>query len=163
MKELVTTGAVTLAKLDRGMPEKVVAYCEPLSAAIRIRPGRYADYRRAVSLAVAARADPSLPMAYFIQTSAERFCRTDAATRLARVALAAAEHRATHGDFPASLDELKPMFPDGVPLDPFTDAAFVYEKTATGVRIASAGRLADDRPIDEATLRERVLVWELKR
>jgi len=89
--------------------------------------------------------------------------RTDAAMRLARIALAAAEFRATHGDFPASLDELKPMFPDGVPLDPFTDVPFVYEKTGTGVRIASAGRLADEATIDEATLRDRCLVWELKR
>ena len=98
-----------------------------------------------------------------IRTLAPRLARTDGATRLARIALAAAEHRATHGDFPASLDELKPMFPDGVPLDPYTDAPFVYEKTAAGVRIASAGRLPEDAPLDDATLRERCLVWELKR
>ena len=48
-------------------------------------------------------------------------------------------------------------------LDPFTDAPFVYEKSATGVRITSAGRLADEEAIDEATLRERCLSWDLKR
>ena len=89
--------------------------------------------------------------------------QTDAATRLARIALAAAEHRAKHGDFPASLDELKPMFPDGLPLDPYTDAPFAYARTATGARIASLGRLAEETPLDDATLRERVLVWELTR
>lgn len=94
---------------------------------------------------------------------ADRLARTDAATRLARIALAAAEHRAAHGDFPASLDELRPAFPDGVPLDPYTDAPFVYEKTADGVRIAAAGRLAGDPAPSEGDLRERVLVWELKR
>jgi hypothetical protein len=88
---------------------------------------------------------------------------TDACCRLARVALAVAEHRAKHGDFPASLDELKPMFPDGVPLDPYTDAPFVYERTSAGARIASVGRLSEGKPLDDTTLRERCLVWELKR
>ena len=89
--------------------------------------------------------------------------RTEAALRLARVALAVAEHRARSGNFPASLDELKPMFADGVPLDPFTDSPFIYERTATGVRIASQGRLADETPLDEEALREKCLVWEFKR
>jgi hypothetical protein len=89
--------------------------------------------------------------------------RTESRCRLARVALAVAGHRAKHGAFPASLDALKSMFPDGVPLDPYTDAPFVYEKTATGVRIASLGRLGEDKPLDDATLRERCLVWELRR
>jgi hypothetical protein len=89
--------------------------------------------------------------------------RTEAVARLARVALAVAEFRATHADFPASLDDLKPMFPDGVPLDPFTEALFTYEKSASGVRIASAGRLAGEEAIDEATLRAQCLSWELKR
>jgi hypothetical protein len=94
---------------------------------------------------------------------AEMLARADAVTRLARIALAAAEHRATHGDFPASLTDLKWAFPDGVPLDPFTDAPFVYARTATGVRVSSAGRLAEEAPLDDATLRTRCLVWELKR
>jgi hypothetical protein len=89
----------------------------------------------------------------------ESFARTAAGARLARVALAVAAHR----DFPPSLDELRPMFPDGVPLDPFTDAPFIYEKTATGARVASLGRLSEDEPLADPTLRERCLVWELKR
>jgi hypothetical protein len=89
--------------------------------------------------------------------------RADAQRRLARVALAVAEHRAKRGEFPASLDELKPVFADGVPLDPFTDAPFVYEKTSTGVRVASAGRGKDDPPIEGTSPRMMGLVWELKR
>ena len=89
--------------------------------------------------------------------------RNEAAVRLARVALAAAGFRATHGDFPVSIDDLRPMFPDGVPLDPFAEAPFVYERTATGVRIASTGRLADADPVDQQRLRDQGLAWELKR
>jgi len=89
--------------------------------------------------------------------------RTDAVARLARVGMAVAEFRAQHGDFPSSLDELKPAFADGVPLDPFTDAPFVYEKTPTGVRVASAARGQDDPPIEGTTPRMMGLVWELKR
>lgn len=103
------------------------------------------------------------PLVIGLSSVVRKLWQCDAATRLARVALAVAEHRATHGDFPASLDELKPMFADGVPLDPFTDAQFAYERTAAGVRIASMGRLADEPALDDATLRERCLVWELKR
>jgi len=92
----------------------------------------------------------------WIATAAANLAAADAKSRLARIALAAAEHRAKRGDFPASLDELKWAFPDGVPLDPLVDASFVYEKTATGVRIASSAPPADvDRP--------ELFVWELKR
>ena len=111
---------------------------------------------RALSRASAAQV-PDVPTR-FAHSIAVESCR-----RLARVALAAAEHRATHGDFPASLDELAPMFPDGVPLDPFTDAPFVYERTATGVRIASQGRLDEEPAVDDAELRDRGMLWELKR
>jgi len=88
---------------------------------------------------------------------------TEACRDLTRIGIRTAEACVVHADFPASLDDLKPMFPDGVPLDPFTDAPFVYEKTATDVRIASVGRLPEDKPLDDATLRKRCLVWELKR
>jgi hypothetical protein len=89
--------------------------------------------------------------------------RTDAVARLARVGLAVVEHRGKHGDYPSSLDELKPAFPDGVPTDPFTDAPFVYEKTPTGARIATAGRAEGDPAVDATELRASGLVWELKR
>src|SRR5207247_290315 len=88
---------------------------------------------------------------------------SDARVRLARVALALGEFRATHGDFPSSLDDLRSAFPDGLPLDPFTDAPFVYERVPDGVRVASRGRLASEPAMifDEAAA--DVLGWELKR
>ncbi len=114
-------------------------------------------------VAAAPKGSAAASVGSWLPRFAATLAKTDAACRLARIALAASVFHTKHGDFPALLDELRPTFPDGVPLDPFTDAPFVYEKTATGVRIASAGRLSSDEPLDDAALRERCLVWELKR
>ena len=89
--------------------------------------------------------------------------RSDAAFRLAAAALAVAERHETTGAWPASLDEIRGEFPGGVPLDPYTDAPFVYEVMSDTVRIASIGRLPQDDPIDDATLRERGHLWEFRR
>jgi len=88
--------------------------------------------------------------------------QTDACCRLARIALAAAEFRAKTGDFPASLDELKTSLGGDAPLDPYTDAPFVYEKRDAGVVLSSRGRLPDDPPTDES-LDAKGLVWRLRR
>ncbi|MEM8883162.1 MAG: hypothetical protein AAGD14_03750 [Planctomycetota bacterium] len=58
--------------------------------------------------------------------------RTTTELRQARLFLALHVHKQQHSEFPASLDELAPLFPDGIPLDPFTDQPFVYER---GVKI----------------------------
>jgi hypothetical protein len=147
-----------LAQRGRLAPT-IVEQCEAMRAIAALRPSPPRDYLSRID-EIAARGGPA---AAALPYAARKLLRCDGATRLARVALAAAEYRATHGDFPASLDELRPMFGDGVALDPYTDAPFVYERTAAGVRIASAGRLADEATVDEATLRDRCLVWELKR
>jgi hypothetical protein len=114
-------------------------------------------------VAAAPKGSAAKSVASWLPRFAATLAKTDAACRLARIALAASEHRAKHGDFPASLDELKDAFPDGVPTDPFTDAPFVYEKTATGVRIASVGRLVEHPLPAGETLPDGDLVWELKR
>jgi hypothetical protein len=138
-------------------------WCEVAHDAAKWPTRPYAAYlRRARASVESARAKHEMAMV-LVPAFAERLGRAEAASRLARVALVVAEHRVKHGDFPASLDEMKAAFAGGVPLDPFTDAPFVFEKTATGVRIASVGRLPEDKPLDDATLRERCLVWELKR
>lgn len=94
---------------------------------------------------------------------ADGIVRCDAATRLARVALAVAEHRAVHGEFPRTLEELAPVFADGVPVDPYTDRPFVYSTTDANVGISSLGRLPDAKELSPETLRERCLVWTLRR
>jgi hypothetical protein len=138
-----------------------IDYCETARAIGAAKPS-LPECRRIAAAAAARTKDSDDPVRIFVQ-AVDAALHYETATRLARVALALAALRQTSADFPASLDELKPLFPDGVPLDPFTDAPFVYEKTATGVRIASVGRLPEDKPLDDATLRDRCLVWELKR
>jgi hypothetical protein len=96
-------------------------------------------------------------------TIAAALVRTDAACRLAQVALAASEHRAKRGDFPATLDELKAAFPNGVPRDPYMDEPFRYERTDAGVRIASSGRPPWWAVQPDDSLREDGMLWELKR
>jgi hypothetical protein len=89
--------------------------------------------------------------------------RADANLRLARIALAATERRETTGAWPASLDDLRDMFPDGVPLDPFTERAFVYEVRGGALRIASAGRCDDEPAVSEQQLIDDGLVWTIER
>jgi hypothetical protein len=148
-----------------GSPADWVNACRFLEELATLSPDSYPTLRRAIVSRIDALPEFAAARAIAIPFPkiAEMLARADAVTRLARIALAAAEHRATHGDFPASLTDLKWAFPDGVPLDPFTDAPFVYARTATGVRVSSAGRLAEEAPLDDATLRTRCLVWELKR
>ena len=157
----IPTGMEKFVTLRAPSPEELVATMDALERASRLAASPFRDYLAGVEAIDERARTTNLPTvgALFVRKLGE----VEAACRLARVALAAAEHRATHGDFPASLDDLKPMFADGVPLDPFTDTPFVYEKTVTGVRIASLGRLANEDAIDEETLREKCLVWELKR
>jgi hypothetical protein len=174
--ETALAGRVDEKKWDRSVGERwrpadaamVIDGCKMLKQASRLPIAPFAAYRRSLKTLVdRAKADGNPialeGLAIDGWVVVERLGRLEAQTRLARIALAAAEYRAKHGDFPASLDELAPMFADGVPLDPYTDAPFVYERTATGVRIASAGRVADEPAVDVETLREKCLVWELKR
>ena len=90
-------------------------------------------------------------------------CRFDATMRLARIALAVTEQRETSGRWPASLDEVRDMFPGGVPLDPFTEAPFEYEVRADGARIASAGHFPDEPKRLESEIVEDGLVWNVLR
>ncbi len=50
--------------------------------------------------------------------------QTDARASLARIALAACAHHEAHGAWPATSADLAPLFPDGVPVDPFTGQPF---------------------------------------
>jgi hypothetical protein len=152
-------------EFDEPSAADVIQHCKALSAAMRVPVGPYPEYRKDLLAAVEPLhlSDDHLEKSFIVKRAPDILCSTDAATRLARVAMAACEFRAAHGDFPASLDELKPLFADGVPPDPYTEAPFVYEKTAAGVRIASLGRLPEEAALDDEMLRERVLVWNLKR
>jgi len=53
--------------------------------------------------------------------------------------LALHEHRASSGDWPETLDELEPLFPGGVPVDPHTLTPLPYERSEDGLRLGPAG------------------------
>ncbi len=147
---------------EHGMAKTIVAVCRGLDAAADADAATLTSQPETWRLAhgdALRRCRLDVVVARITRTAR----RIDAAARLARVGMAVAEFRVKHGDFPASLDELRAAFADGVPTDPFTGAAFVYEKTPTGVRVASAGRGADDPLIQVTTPRMLGLVWELKR
>jgi hypothetical protein len=147
----------------KGFAREIVAVCRAWESFASTSDIRTLRTPESVAAAIPTEFDALVGLHKTIARLAGASLEAEAARALARVALAVAEFHATHGDFPASLDGLKASFPEGVPLDPFTDAPFVYETTATGVRIASAGRVAGDPAPDEKRLRERCLVWELKR
>jgi hypothetical protein len=58
--------------------------------------------------------------------------------RIARIGLAALEHRARAGSWPPSLVDLAPAFPGGVPRDPTSGAAFRLEREGEALRISAA-------------------------
>jgi hypothetical protein len=156
----LTGGQQSYDERNRRSTDEVLTIAEALREAATVPADPYPRHVAAVRAIIAARGAPR-----WIECipSVDMYAQTETRCRLARIALAAAEHRATRGDFPASLDDLKWAFPDGIPLDPFTNAPFVYTRTDDGIRIASPGRLADEAPVDDATLRELFLVWEMKR
>lgn len=98
-----------------------------------------------------------------VRRLARKLAELESATALARVALAVAERRAATGAWPASLDDLRDAFPDGVPLDRFTDAPFVYDPSGAKVRLASAGAFPDDNTPADPWLHDTLLLWELPR
>lgn len=137
----------------------VVSSCEAVRRVAALGPGGTGAWIREVRQAAAGGG----AHAVVLPGVADGIVRCDAATRLARVALAVAEHHAVHGDFPRTVEELAPAFADGVPVDPYTEQPFVYSITNAGVEISSPGRLPDEKELSPETLRERCLVWTLKR
>jgi hypothetical protein len=83
--------------------------------------------------------------------------RHTATMRLARVGLALLEFRQEYGRWPDSLAELAPRFAGSVPLDPYAQEPFRYERVGDGTRIEAAAPI----PLEE--LREEYeIAWELR-
>jgi hypothetical protein len=164
LQRLATTGKFPGpydGPFNPGHAKEIVAYCDALSEALHVPHGRYRDYRSSLESSTWPESELEGPDTF--ARAAEMLTRADAAAALARVALAAAEFRATRGDYPASLDDLKPMFADGVPLDPFTDAPFVFGHSEGEIRIRSAGGPPEKPEAFDAKLRDDGLFWTLKR
>jgi len=100
------------------------------------------------------------PMTVNLKRIRRKFVHNDALTRLARVALAAYEHRVRHGDWPAAPSDLEALFADGVPVDPFTGAAFVMARDGD-VLLLSARPWQGFLSASDGDAGETGLVWRL--
>jgi hypothetical protein len=79
--------------------------------------------------------------------------RGQAVFELTRIAVALTSWRGddTAGRYPERLDDLVPTFLDRIPLDPFTDQPFHYERLGDGYLLYSEGQDGrDDRGTDIA-------------
>jgi len=80
--------------------------------------------------------------------------------RVARLGLAALEHRKLHGSWPEYPEGLAPLFPDGVPVDPFTHKPFEFVTDESALRIEAAVPWLDEYE-GESREDERIY-WTLK-
>ena len=79
---------------------------------------------------------------------------------LFHVALAVHAFRETNGVWPRSLDELEPLFRDGVPVDPWTGRPFPYGTGPDGaLRLGPHGAASE---ADPATLERTGALWVLR-
>jgi hypothetical protein len=84
--------------------------------------------------------------------------RREALVGLSRLALVAARLRADVGRWPDTLEELRLAFPEGLPLDPYTDLDFRFDRLPDGVRLT-----VEHIPEKAAdTLRDFGLEWVLR-
>ena len=68
-------------------------------------------------------------------------------------------HYARHGRYPAALSELAPLFPDGVPFEPYTGEPFPYESTGTTAALRSGQeQIAEVSHMEDA---RNAIPWEL--
>ena len=69
--------------------------------------------------------------------------------RFQRLGFALAAYRREHGAYPDSLDALRPDYLSEVPVDPFSIAPFIYQRTESGYRLLSVGEnLGEDGHIE---------------
>ncbi|MCZ6571764.1 MAG: hypothetical protein O7C98_01205 [Planctomycetota bacterium] len=89
--------------------------------------------------------------------------RHEAVGNLARVALAVLEAKQETGVWPPDLSLIHARFEEGMPLDPWTNAPFVSERTKTGLRLAASPPDPEGRlyPM-ESDLEDHILVWNLR-
>jgi len=148
-----------LAERTRTAPEEI----EECRTALAIANApTLSECRCRAAAATPASSDPDDLVLLFRQTIDAAYSY-ETVTRLARVALAISEFHARRGDFPATLDDLKPSFGGEVPVDPFTDAPFEYQTSISGAVVWSLGRRPEEPPIGDDALRDRCYLWELKR
>jgi hypothetical protein len=81
-----------------------------------------------------------------LENTAKQMARTAVERRLTQIVWALTAYHAEKGEYPTLLDQLAPKYLREVPNDPFTEAAFPYERTAGGYQLRSDGaNMADDK------------------
>ena len=61
-----------------------------------------------------------------------------------RITLMLAAYRADHGTYPEELDDVTPDYFIEVPIDPFVEASFHYQRTETSYPLYSVGENVSD-------------------
>jgi hypothetical protein len=87
----------------------------------------------------------------------ERHSRTR--LQLVRLILALLVHHERTDEWPRGLDELAPLFPEGVPTDPATGSSFCYERTPIGFHLSAAGTPPTGAPEDVSPLWRGEIAW----
>ena len=77
--------------------------------------------------------------------------------RLAEIALALHAFHASHARYPASLDQLCPVYFEKLPLDPFTDKGMVYRLEGEDYVLYSVGR---DEKDDDGAVKDPQAPWD---
>jgi len=81
-------------------------------------------------------------VAFELFTARGLFDIQDASTtrmRLMHIVVALAAYRIDHGTYPNNLDSLVPRYLTTVPMDPFSDSQFSYQRNGKGYRLSSVG------------------------
>jgi hypothetical protein len=143
-------------QLDEMTGDEIAAVMRFWGDAAAIDVTTPASFRAAVKARVARGSGDGGCSARALRQLADRTLRVEAASRLARVALAAKAHRETTGDWPATLGALAPALGGSVPTDPRTDAPFVYSTDGPKVRLVAPGDLS----VEDPPLRDDLLLWE---
>jgi hypothetical protein len=89
--------------------------------------------------------------ALIISRIRERLGECDVQAALARIALAAYEHRRLHGAWPEGPDELGALFPEGVPVDGFSGEPVTFERVDDGLGLRTQLRrelFGDETPFE---------------
>lgn len=152
----------------RGIGEKVADAVADATDGLRFDWRAYLDDLRALDAQIPPEGDgdpdtdPALPQLekwLAIANLLRQLRSADAAEALARVALAACEHRANHGTWPLSSEDLSPLFPQGVPIDPYSGAPFLMALEADALTLRACP--PDSAGLTPETLRMWGLEWRL--
>ena len=122
--------------------------------------GRFSDsFARLLLVPKAKAQSPFWELEFVISDESEHILAFSIVTRegLDRIALALAMYKFEKGEYPKSLELLSPKLMQEVPLDPFTDKPFCYQRSGDSFLLYSAGQ---DQVDDGGTDSRVDWIWE---